>query len=111
MAYFPFYERPDLLVFTCTHVLDGEAPVSFVAHHFDDGSWEFLCGAVHKSEDAVITGVMELVHLDKSLAKLCDLPVGCCAQRTEDGGWCYSVLPGERIYPGTMDALKKLQKT
>lgn len=101
MAYFPLSERPGMLVFTCTHILDGEADVRLVTHHFDDGSWEFLCGeASHTDANAVIITIGELLAIDDTLCKVSDLPVGCCARRdSKDDKWVFGRLDGEKWYP------------
>ena len=65
MAYFPFSERRDTFAFTCTHILDGEGEIRLVTHHFDDGSYEFLCGEEgHEAAHAVIITIGELLDLD-----------------------------------------------
>ena len=103
MAYYPFSERKDTLVFTCTHILDGLSPVRLVTHHFDDGSWQFLCGEEgHGPADAVIITLGELLELDPELEKLSDLPVGCCAMRKDaDAAWEYGKLADEKWYPSS----------
>ena len=53
MAHYPFSERADLLVLTCTHVLEG-GDVTVVCHHFNDNTWEFTCGSPHTEEDAIV---------------------------------------------------------
>jgi hypothetical protein len=103
MAYYPFSERKNLLVFTCTHILDGEKNINLVTHHFDDNSWEFLCGEAHKDEDAVIISIDEICNIDKSIEKLCDLPVGYCATRKNiTSKWIKSRIPGEKAYPKSL---------
>ena len=76
MTYFPFAERRDTFAFTCTHILDGEGEIRLVTHHFDDGSYEFLCGEEgHAAAHAVIITIGELLDLDPSIALVSDLPV------------------------------------
>lgn len=100
MAHYPFSERPDLLVFTCSHVLDGVAPVTMVCHHFSDNAWEFLCDGTHTDEDAVVVSIAELCAADPSLNLLCDLPVGGCAFRQSPAhAWQYGRIDGEDFYP------------
>ena len=53
MAHYPFSERKDLLVLTCTHVLEG-ADITMVCHHFDDNTWEFICDGQHTEEEAIV---------------------------------------------------------
>lgn len=99
MAHFPFSKRPDLLVLTCTHVLSG-GDVTLVCHHFDDNSWEFLCGCEHTEEEAVVLTVGELCEMDSTLHLLSDLPVGGCAQRKNRAhAWQRGRIAGEDFYP------------
>jgi len=99
MAYYPFSERPGMLVFTCCHVLEDNRPVTFVTHHFDDNNWQFLCSCSHQDADAVIITVGEMCDLDHSLEELCDLPVGHCAHRKNASAkWIISKLPDEKSY-------------
>lgn len=100
MKYYPFSEKKDLLVFTCTHILEGKKHIKFVTHHFDDCNWQFLCGGMHKDEDAVIISIQEICELDKSVEELCDLPIGYCASRKNiSAKWIISRLPDENAYP------------
>lgn len=99
MQYFPFSERRELLVFCCTHILDGDEYVCLVNHHFDDNNWVFLCNCEHTDLDAVIVSIGELCDVDSSLEELCDLPVGHCAVRTDKNApWEISRIPGEKYY-------------
>lgn len=99
MAHYPFTDRPDLLVLTCTHVVEEGAPVSTVCHHFDDNSWEFVCADAHSDADAVVISVGELCALDPSLHLLCDLPVGACAiRKSRAHAWEYGRIDGEDFY-------------
>ena len=99
MAHFPFSSRPDLLVLTCTHVLSG-GDIKLVCHHFEDNSWEFLCGCEHTAEDAIVLTVGELCETDPSLHLLSDLPVGSCAQRqSRSHAWTRGRIAGENFYP------------
>ena len=99
MAFYPFTEKPHLLVLTCTHVLGGD-DVKLVCHHFNDGSWEFLCGGQHTEDDAIVLSVGELCEFDPTLHLLCDLPVGACAQRKSKAhAWERGRIAGEDFYP------------
>ena len=103
MAYFPFSERRDTFAFTCTHILDGEGEIRLVTHHFDDGSYEFLCGEEgHEAAHAVIITIGELLDLDPSIGLVSDLPVGCCAVRKDKRSpWEFSKLADEQWYPAS----------
>lgn len=99
MSHFPFTDRPDLLVLTCTHVLCG-GDVTLVCHHFNDNAWEFVCGGTHTEEDAVVLSVGELCTDDPTLHLVCDLPVGACAQReSRRHAWRFGRIAGEDFYP------------
>ena len=100
MAHYPFSDRPDMLVFTCIHVLEEGKPVTLVCHHFDDNAWEFLCDGTHNDEDALVISVGELCEQDPTLALLCDLPVGGCAIRESIAhAWRFGRIDGENFYP------------
>lgn len=100
MAHYPFSDRPDLLVFTCIHVLEEGKAVTLVCHHFDDNAWEFLCDGHHTDEDALVISIGELCEQDPSLALLCDLPVGGCAIRESRAhAWRFGRIDGENFYP------------
>lgn len=100
MQYFPFSKKPELLVFTCTHILEDEKPITFVTHHFDDNNWQFLCNCQHEDIHAVIISITELCALDPSIEELCDLPVGHYAQRkNKNAKWQTGRLPDEESYP------------
>lgn len=99
MAHYPFSERPDMLVFTCAHFLDGKADITKVCHHWNDNMWEFVCDGEHTDEDAVVMSVGELCELDSTLGLLCDLPVGACAVRKSKAfAWEYGRIDGEDFY-------------
>lgn len=100
MAHYPFSERKDLLVMTCTHVLEG-ADITLICHHFEDNSWEFLCGCEnHTAEHATVLTVGELCENDPTLNLACDLPVGACAQRKSRAhAWQFGRIAGEDFYP------------
>lgn len=105
MAHFPFSERPDLLVLTCTHVLSG-ADVTLCCHHFSDNSWEFVCGCQHTEENAIVLSIAELCELDPTLNLLSDLPVGACAARKSRAyAWQKGRIAGEDFYPAAASRL------
>ncbi|MBE6841906.1 MAG: hypothetical protein E7510_03630 [Ruminococcus sp.] len=99
MSYYPFSERSGMLVFTCTHVLEDNKPITFVTHHFDDNNWQFSCSSTHTDADAVIITIGELCELDPSLEELCDMPVGHFAKRkNKNAKWIIARLPDEKAY-------------
>lgn len=100
MAYFPFSNRPGMLVFTCCHVLEDNKPITFVTHHFDDNNWQFSCSGQHSDADAVIISISEVCELDNSVEELCDMPVGHFARRkNKNAKWVISKIPDEKSYP------------
>ena len=106
MAHYPFSDRPDLLVLTCLHVLDG-ADITTVCHHFNDNAWEFICEGAHTDEDAVVMTVGELCELDPTLHLLSDLPVGGCAVRKSRAhAWERGRIDGEDFYPAAASRMK-----
>lgn len=100
MAYYPFSQKPGLLVFTCSHILEDNKPITFVTHHFDDNNWQFLCNCKHQDIDAVIISIGEICEIDPGVEELCDMPVGCFAQRkNKNAKWKIGKLPDENSYP------------
>lgn len=101
MAHYPFSKRPDLLVLTCTHVVEEGKDITMVCHHFDDNTWEFICDGAHTSEEeAIVLSIGELCEMDPSLNLLSDLPVGACASRKSRAhAWEYGRIAGEDFYP------------
>ncbi len=100
MAHYPFTNRPDLLVLTCMHALEGTADITMVCHHFNDNSWEFVCDGSHKDEDAILISIGELCDIDPTLHLLSDLPVGGCATRkSRIHAWEFGRIEGEDFYP------------
>jgi len=99
MSLYPFYEKPNLLVFTCTHVLEENLPITYVAHHFEDNNWEFLCNKNHTDLDAVIINIIELCEIDSSINSISDLPVGHYAIREHiDDKWKICRIKDEPCY-------------
>ncbi len=106
MAHYPFSERPDLLVLTCTHVLEG-GDVTVVCHHFNDNTWEFICGGTHTEEDAIVLSVGELCEMDPTLNLVCDLPVGGAATRqSRSHAWEFGRIEGEEFYPAASSRMQ-----
>ena len=99
MAYYPFQDRKEQLALTCTHVLEG-ADITLVCHHFDDNTWEFVCGGVHTEDDAIVLSIGELCESDPTLHLLSDLPVGAAATRKDrTHAWQRGRIDGEKFYP------------
>ncbi len=72
---FPFSDSPDTTCFTCCHVLDEHKPILYVSHD-EDGYWQFLCGGVHKEDDARIVSLAHILNIDDSITDLTDLDYG-----------------------------------
>ncbi|MDO5559345.1 MAG: hypothetical protein Q4F95_07065 [Oscillospiraceae bacterium] len=104
MKYYPFSDKPGMLVFTCCHVLENQKSITIVTHHFDDNNWQFLCNKAHTDADAVITTIGELCELDPSVEELCDLPVGHFASRKNvNAKWIIARIPDEKSYQHCSD--------
>ena len=78
---FPFDEKPNVAVMTCTHVMKENKPILYVSHDAEDGMWQFLCGGTHQTKHTMIVGLCEIYERDNSLAALVELPLGCSAER------------------------------
>ena len=99
MKHYPFTDRPDLLVLTCTHVLEG-ADITLVCHHFNDNTWEFVCDGSHSEDEAIVLSIGELCGMDPSLHLVCDRPVGAAASRKSRAhAWQFGRISGEDFYP------------
>jgi hypothetical protein len=88
----PFPVPPDLLAFSCTHVVDEGAPVLWVAREFDPArgeDWSAHCGAEgHETDDLRLTHFAHLVRSAPSLRALSDLALDEEADRTDpDAPW------------------------
>ena len=58
--------------FTCSHVLEENRPILYVKHD-DDNDWQFLCGEMHTTEDGRIIDFDEVIDLDPTIHKVCNL--------------------------------------
>ena len=56
MNNYPFPDPPDTACFTCRHILNEHKPILYISHD-EDGSWQFLCGGIHREEDARIVSL------------------------------------------------------
>ena len=80
---FPFKDKPNVAVITCTHVIDEGQPILFVTHDADDGCWQFLCGKEHSTNDAKVVALEEIYNLDESLKEISSLGYGEQARRED----------------------------
>jgi hypothetical protein len=84
---FPFSDSPDTACFTCCHVLDEHKPILYVSHD-EDGYWQFLCGGIHKEEDAKIVSLATILEIDDSVIALAGLDYGEYSERDAlDSDW------------------------
>lgn len=84
---FPFRDKPNTAVFTCTHVLYEKRPILHVTHD-EDGDWQFLCGDKHYGDEGRVIALIEAYELDPSVGKLAKMDYGHSADRNdEDGDW------------------------
>lgn len=81
------FARPETTAcLVCRHVLEQDAPILYVTHDADDGTWQFLCGETnHASDDAKFIALVEAVRIDPSLNELHDMPLGMGAERASAG--------------------------
>jgi hypothetical protein len=79
----PFPEPPDTAAFTSANVLEKHAPVVFVSHASDDGSWQFHSaeGASADLSLARVVALRTILARDRTLATIADLPRGWWARR------------------------------
>ena len=77
----PFDQDPDTAALTTRQVLEKTEPIRAVVHYSDDHSWAFTHGTSDKKEDYRIVHMSHLLHLDKSLSSIADLPPGWSAWR------------------------------
>ena len=83
---FPFNEPKDLVIFTCSHVLEGQSILH--VFHDEDGDWQFLCGKEHTTNDARLIAFEEIYKIDSSIKTLLDLERGKSADRkTINDNW------------------------
>jgi hypothetical protein len=84
---FKFSDPENTACFTCRHVLNNERPVLYVAHDHD-GSWQFLCGGEHTTDDASVVSLKNITGLDPSVNDLFEMPLGVGAERNSiDSKW------------------------
>ena len=80
----PFADPPDVAVITVQAVLDG-APILYVTHDADDGSWQFHTGGEANEEDGRVVSLELIFTSDPSVGDLADLPLGWQAWREAAG--------------------------
>lgn len=63
------------VVITCIHILEQNKSV-FCLSHDEDGIWQALCGDVHKTDEARIISLKELIRIDKTIESVINMPKG-----------------------------------
>ena len=81
----PFSDPCNVATLTVRQVIEEEAPILFVTHDADDGSWQFLTGERPHEEDGRVVALQTILAIDPSIAYLADLPVGWRARRSRPG--------------------------
>ena len=84
---FPFEDSPDNATIICRHIVHGGAAILYVSHD-EDGTWQFMCGGTHETEDAMVVSLKEAYDIDHSIGDLTAMPCGYYAERkTQDSEW------------------------
>ena len=83
MTGFPFADVPNTACFTCRHILDEHKPILYVSHD-EDGYWQFLCGGVHKQEDAKIVSLADILRIDSSMSDFAEMDYGQYAEAPDE---------------------------
>ena len=87
---FPFQDSPDTATIICRHIVHGGAAILYVSHD-EDGTWQFMCGGTHETEDAMVVSLKEAYDIDHSIGDLTAMPCGYYAERkTQDSEWVIS---------------------
>jgi hypothetical protein len=82
----PFQDAKNVAVFTVPAVMRGEADITHVYHHEEDGAWEFhAAGECAEENDVKVLALEEIVKLDDSFNELSSLPCGWEASRSGRG--------------------------
>lgn len=86
---YKFREPENTACMTCSHVLEGGAPILYVTHDADDGTWQFLCGSDnHDESHAKIVALKEIAVIDPSVNDLFEMPLGVDASReSKNANW------------------------
>jgi hypothetical protein len=83
----PFPVGRDALAFTCTHVVEGEAPALYVQRDADDErveDWSVSCGEDHEGTgELVMAHLSHLVVRSPGLREVADLRLGQWARRED----------------------------
>jgi len=81
-------------VFTSTHVVQDKQPVLCVSHSMD-GEWMFQCGNHgFSAKSALVVALGNMLHLDRTLEEVSDLPLHHIATRAYVGDtWTYREKP------------------
>jgi len=86
----PFSDPPNVASFTTRAVMQG-APILYVYHDWDDGSWQFHTDEEVVPANGLIIALKEAFRMDTSIGELVHLPHGWRAERIAKGGpWRWS---------------------
>ena len=84
-------------VITSSYVLEGEMPILYVSHDYDEesesgGSWQFHSGNGDYSPDKMkLVRLDTKLRIDPSISEVSDLPIGFGARRVGLGAaWNYT---------------------
>jgi len=80
---FPFSDAKNAATITCCHIMNDGHAILYAAHDEDDGMWQFLCGKVHETGEAMIVALEEVFNRDNSIAAVVKLPYGYEAERKD----------------------------
>lgn len=90
MNEFVFGIPNDTAVVTSTYVVDGNMPILYVSHEYDEEEgdiWQFHCGnGDYDMNKMLLVSLGEILSFDRSLSELSDLPLNCVARREHVGG-------------------------
>lgn len=78
---FPFKDNESSSVITCTHILESKAAILYVSRDEDDGTWTFLCGLGHESNEVKKSTLKHMYDIDNSLSNVADLEMGFFRER------------------------------
>ncbi len=80
-----FGQDPRAAVFVSRAAFWSGAPILRVFHD-SEGDWQFISSPPEADEMPALVALEEIVHLDRSVAEVGDLPEGWAAERAWVGG-------------------------
>lgn len=83
---YQFSEPESTSCMVCSHVLEENAPILYVAHIESDGMWQFHCDATrHDDEHERMVAMATATAIDPGVNDLNDMPLGMAASRASTG--------------------------